>query len=61
MTGLHFRKNCKHWSKSPVFVSFDQNVISDTPNTAFTRPQTIQTKAVITSKLKSNIKEGGRA
>jgi len=61
MTGLHFRKHCKHWGKSPVFVPTDQSVFFDIPNYNLTKPQAIQTKAIITSKLKSKIKEGGRA
>jgi len=61
MNELHLRKNCKHWGKSPVFVPFDQSVFLDIPNYNLTKPRAIQTKAIITSKLKSKIKEGGRA
>lgn len=61
MTGLHFRKNREHWSKSPEFVPFDQSVFLNTPKYDLTKLPAIQTKAIITSKSKSKIKEGGRA
>ena len=64
MTGLHLRKNCKHWSISPLFVSLDHRIFRDffdTINTDLTIPRAIQTKAIITFKLKSKIKEGGHA
>jgi hypothetical protein len=63
MNGLHFRKSCKHWSKSPAFVSLDQSVFRvflDTPTYDLTTPQAIQTKAIITSKLQLKTKKGGR-
>jgi hypothetical protein len=64
MNWLHFRERGKRWSISPAFVSLDQSVFGvffDTPNTDLTTPRSIQTKAIITSKLKLKIKEGGRA
>ncbi len=64
MNWLHFRERCKHWSKFPVFFSFDQRIFSDflnTPNSEPTTLQAIQTNAIITSKFNSKIKEGGRA
>ena len=64
MNWLHFRERCKHWSKSPVFFSLDQRFIGDffdTTNSELTTPQAIQINAIITSKIKSKIKEGGSA
>jgi len=63
MNWLHFRERCKHWSKSPVLFSLDQSVFRfffDTPNTNLSTPRAIQTKAIISSKQKLKIKEGGR-
>ena len=62
MNWLHLRERCKHWSKSPAFVCLDQSAFRDfleTPNYLLTTPRAIQTKAIITFKLK--IKKGGRA
>ena len=62
MNWLHFRGPFKHWSKSPAFVFLDQRIFRrflKIPNYILTTPQAIQTKAIITSKLK--IKEGGPA
>ena len=64
MNWLHFRERCKHWSKSPVFFSLDQRIFGyffNPPNSKLTTHQAIQTNAIIASKFKSKIKEGGRA
>ena len=64
MNWLHFRKRCKHWSKSPVFFPFVQRIFRDffdTPNSELATLQAIQSNKIITSIFKSNIKEGGRA
>jgi hypothetical protein len=58
MNWLYFREPFKHWIRSPAYV-FDQRAFIETPDYVLTSPRAIQTKAIITSKLK--IKKGGSA
>ena len=63
MNGLQLHKDWKHWRKSPAHISLrkclDRNFLHS-PTIDPASPEANQNQAIITPRLKSKIKKGGR-